>query len=99
MDLIAKLPSMEAAQLAVLRDNATRLAQKGTRPQRAAASDLLPAIEAELAQRGAAKAAELKEAREARQQAAKISKAGSKAGAAPKRSRKRAEPVAAEGST
>ena len=74
MDLIAKLPSMEAAQLAVLRDNATRLAQKGTRPQRAAASDLLPAIEAELAQRGAAKAAELKEAREARQQAAKISK-------------------------
>jgi hypothetical protein len=95
MDLIAKLPSMEAAQLAVLRDNATRLAQKGTRPQRAAASDLLPAIEAELAQRGAAKAAELKEAREARQQAAKSSKAG----AAPKRSRKRAEPVAAEGST
>ncbi len=54
-DLVAKLPDMADAALAVLHANAERLEQTGTKAQRAAASALIPAIEAELATRRAAK--------------------------------------------
>jgi hypothetical protein len=64
MDLVAKLPSMEAAALTVLRDNAARLAASGTSAQKTAATALLPAIEAELATRRAAKLAAAATARE-----------------------------------
>ena len=57
MDLVAKLPSIEDAGLAVLHENAERLERTGTPAQRSAASALIPAIEAELAARRAAKAA------------------------------------------
>jgi hypothetical protein len=76
MDLIARLPAMEAAALAVLRRNAERLEQTGTSAQKTAAAALLPAIEAELAARQAAKQAEL-----AARRAAKA--AASKGGAGP----------------
>jgi hypothetical protein len=59
MDLIARLPALEDAALAVLHQNAERLEQTGTSVQRTAAAALLPAIEAELAARRAAKQAEL----------------------------------------
>ncbi len=57
MDLVAKLPSMEDAALAVLRENAERLEQSGTKAQKSAAAALLPALETELANRRAAKLA------------------------------------------
>ena len=57
MDLVAKLPSMEAPALAVLRENAERLQHSGTGAQRSAAAALLPAIDVELANRQAAKLA------------------------------------------
>ena len=57
MDLAAKLPSLEATALANLHENAERLKQSGTKAQQAAATALLPAIEAELADRRAAKLA------------------------------------------
>jgi hypothetical protein len=57
MDLVAKLPAMEAAALAVLHENAERLKLSGTAAQRSAATALLPAIEIELANRQAAKLA------------------------------------------
>ena len=57
MDLIAKLPAMEDAALAVLHDNAERLEQFGTKAQKSAAAALLPPLEAELASRRAAKLA------------------------------------------
>ena len=57
MDLIAKLPAMEDAALAVLHDNAERLEQSGTKAQKSAAAALLPALETELANRRAAKLA------------------------------------------
>lgn len=55
MDLVAKLPAMEDAALAVLHDNARRLEQSGTKAQRNAATALLPALETELENRRAAK--------------------------------------------
>jgi len=55
MDLVAKLPAMEDAALAVLHENAQRLEQSGTKTQKNAAAALLPAIESELASRRAAK--------------------------------------------
>jgi hypothetical protein len=57
MDLVAKLPAMEAAALANLHENAERLAQSGTNAQKSAATALLPAIETELETRRAAKLA------------------------------------------
>jgi hypothetical protein len=60
MDLAAKLPEMEDAALAVLRENAERLEQTGTSAQRAAAAALRPALEAELENRRAAKLAAAK---------------------------------------
>jgi hypothetical protein len=66
MDLVAKLPAMEAAALANLRENAERLKLSGTNAQRSAATALLPAIEAELANRQAAKLAASAAKREAK---------------------------------
>jgi hypothetical protein len=57
MDLVAKLPSMEDAALAVLHENAERLEQSGTKAQKSAAAALLPALETELANRRAARLA------------------------------------------
>lgn len=57
MDLIAKLPAMDDAALAVLHDNAERLEQSGTKAQKSAAAAVLPALEAELESRRAAKLA------------------------------------------
>jgi hypothetical protein len=59
MDLIARLPALEDAALAVLHQNAERLEQTGTSVQKTAAAALIPAIEAELAARRAARQAEL----------------------------------------
>ena len=53
----AKLPEMEDAALAVLHENAERLERTGTKSQQAAATALMPAIEAELATRREAKLA------------------------------------------
>lgn len=55
MDLAAKLPEMEDSALAVLRENAERLEQSGSSKQKAAAAALMPALDAELAKRRAAK--------------------------------------------
>jgi hypothetical protein len=55
MDLIARLPGMEDAALAVLHENAARLEQTGTSAQKAAAAALLPAIAEEIAARREAK--------------------------------------------
>jgi hypothetical protein len=76
MDLIAKLPSLEAAGLANLHENAERLKQSGTAAQRTAATALLPAIENELANRQAAKLA----AAAAKRAAVKSTKDAAKAG-------------------
>lgn len=57
MDLVAKLPAMEDDALAVLHENAERLEQTGTKAQSSAAAALMPALEAELANRRAAKLA------------------------------------------
>ena len=65
MDLAAKLPQMEDTALVVLRENAERLEQTGTSAQRAAAAALMPALEAELESRRAAKLAAAKTKRAA----------------------------------
>jgi hypothetical protein len=65
MDLAAKLPQMNDAALAALRENAARLEQTGTAAQRAAATALMPALEAELESRRAAKLAAAKTRRTA----------------------------------
>lgn len=67
MDIIAKLPAMEDAALTVLRENAARLEQSGTRAQKDAAAELLPALDTELASR-----------REAKLQAARAKRAATK---------------------
>jgi hypothetical protein len=71
MDLAAKLPQMEDTALAVLRENAERLEQTGTSAQRAAAAALMPALEAELETRRAAKLAAAKTKRAATKRNAK----------------------------
>jgi hypothetical protein len=58
----AKLPGMEDTALVVLHENAERLERVGSKSQKAAASALMPAIEAELATRREAKLARAKEA-------------------------------------
>lgn len=55
MDMVAKLPSMEDADLKVLHANAERLERSGAKAQKAAAATLLPAIKAEMEQRQVAK--------------------------------------------
>jgi hypothetical protein len=55
VDMIAKLPGMADAALAVLRANAERLGRTGTKAQKSAAAALMPAIEAEIDARRAAK--------------------------------------------
>lgn len=57
MDLVSKLPSLEDGALAVLHENAERLEQTGTRAQKTAAAELIPAIQAELEARREAKRA------------------------------------------
>lgn len=57
MDLVAKLPGMDDDRLAALHGNAKRLEQSGTKAQKSAAANLLPALETELASRRAAKLA------------------------------------------
>lgn len=51
MDMTAKLPSMADDALGNLHANAKRLGAEGTAAQRASATALLPAIEAELTAR------------------------------------------------
>lgn len=55
MTLAERIPGYDDAQLKSLRENALRLEQTGTPTQQAAAADLLPAIDAELETRLAAK--------------------------------------------
>lgn len=62
MDLTAKLPGMDEAALSVLRANAERLQRTGTKAQKAAAEALMPALEAEISARRAAKLSLAKEA-------------------------------------
>lgn len=57
MDLATKLPELAEDALATLSANAERLASTGTPKQKAAATALLPAIQAELASRQATKLA------------------------------------------
>ena len=71
MDLAAKLPEMEDSALAVLRENAGRLEQTGTSAQKAAATALMPALDAELEKRRAAKLAAARNKRAATKRATK----------------------------
>jgi hypothetical protein len=71
MDLAAKLPEMEDAALSVLRENAERLEQTGTSAQKAAAAALMPALDAELEKRRAAKLAAARTKRAATKRATK----------------------------
>ena len=72
---VAKLPELDDASLTVLHGNAERLQKTGTKAQQASATELLPAIEAELEARREAKSAKLKAAAAARRAAAKAAKA------------------------
>lgn len=65
--MISKLPTMDDTALKNLLVNAQRLSSDGTKTQVKAATELLPALEAELAQRQEqAKAATLAKRRSAR---------------------------------
>jgi hypothetical protein len=55
MTLVEKLPGMTDDALANLHANAVRLGEEGSKAQRTAATELLPALDAELATRKAAK--------------------------------------------
>lgn len=57
VDLRARVPQMTDPALATLLDNARRLLEAGSKVQRSMATELIPVIEGELAQRRAAKAA------------------------------------------
>ena len=69
MSILTKLPSLDDAALAVLRGNAERLMQRGTKTQQADAAAVMPAIEAELAARREAKAKKTQAAAAARRAA------------------------------
>jgi hypothetical protein len=56
MSLIEKIPTMSDADVDSLLANARRLAESGDGRQKAAAGELLPALETESAQRAAARA-------------------------------------------
>lgn len=66
MALLDKLPSLADDALANLHANALRLGEQGSKAQRNAAAELLPALEAELATRRTAKRERQAEARKAR---------------------------------
>ena len=66
MTMVEKLPGLADDALKNLHANAVRLGDAGTAQQRASASALLPAIEAELTARKAAKQERLAEGRRAR---------------------------------
>jgi hypothetical protein len=66
MSLVEKLPGLADAELASLHANAVRLGRSGTARQRASAAELLPAIEAELTSRRAAKQERLAQGRRER---------------------------------
>jgi hypothetical protein len=68
--MIEKLPGLPDAELKNLLANAQRLEQEGTAQQKASASSLLPAINAELSARKAAKQVKAQEARAAKRKAA-----------------------------
>ncbi len=57
VDLRARVPQMSDDALNTLLANARRLVDSGSKMQRASATDLIPVVEAELAERGAVKAA------------------------------------------
>jgi hypothetical protein len=65
MDMLERIPTIADDALGNLHANALRLERTGTHAQRASAAALLPAIEAELAARKAAKAERQAEARRA----------------------------------
>lgn len=71
MEILAKLPSLDDASLAVLQGNAERLLRVGTKTQQANATEAIPAIEAELAARREAKVSKAKATAEAKRVAAK----------------------------
>lgn len=66
MNMMEKLPSLPDDALRTLHANALRLGEAGSPQQRASASALLPAIEAELSARKVAKQEKLAESRRAR---------------------------------
>ncbi len=66
MSLIDRLPEMADAALGNLHANAVRLGESGTAAQRASAAKLLPALEAEMETRKAAKRQKLVDAGKAR---------------------------------
>lgn len=66
MSMVEKLPEMADEALRNLHANALRLGEAGTAQQRASATALLPAIEAELSARKVAKQERLAEGRRAR---------------------------------
>ena len=63
MAIADKIPSLSNLELANLRDNARRLSETGTAQQKAAADELAPLIEAQLAERKARAPAKTKAAR------------------------------------
>ncbi len=69
MSLLEKLPGMADAALGNLHANAVRLGGAGSAAQRASATELLPAIEAEMAARKVAKRGRQAEARKATREA------------------------------
>ncbi|MEK0083403.1 hypothetical protein [Benzoatithermus flavus] len=83
MSLVDKLPGMADADLNNLHANAVRLKEAGSAQQRASAAAVLPAIEAELSARKAAKQERLaqnRRARSSKKQAAAAAEAESAAG-------------------
>ena len=66
MNMVEKIPGMADDALKTLHANAVRLGEAGTAQQRASATALLPAIEAELSARKVAKQERLAAGRRAR---------------------------------
>jgi hypothetical protein len=75
MTMVEKLPGMADDALKNLHANAMRLGEAGSAQQRASATALLPAIEAELSARKVAKQERLAEGRRARSKKAAAAKA------------------------
>jgi hypothetical protein len=75
MTMVDKLPGMADDALKNLHANAVRLGEAGTAQQRASATALLPAIEAEMSARKAAKQERIAEGRRARSKKATAAKA------------------------
>jgi hypothetical protein len=75
MSLIDRLPGLADAELSNLHANAVRLGETGSAAQRASAEKLLPALEAELVGRKAAKRQKLADAGKARAKSKKAAAA------------------------